>query len=328
MYIFHPFELFFENPFFYTESVLTESVLDQRKHCIIKSNIKKEVLLMASRQKTPTYNNLRERIRSEWILYLFAFLFILIADSIGQIKIPVWKGTFIIFPIFFSLGLGLLTGPSVLKILDDKKVKAASGLVGVAILPFIAKLGINAGANISIVISSGPALMLQEFGNLGTIFLSLPFALMLGLKREAIGACHSINRETNLVLMQDMFGADSPEAQGSLSVYIIGGMIGTIYFGFMASMFAATGVFHPYALGMASGVGAGILMSSAVASLSEVMPVYADKISALAAASETMSGIDGIYMAIFIGIPLCNYLYRKLEPKIGRITKYGRREQS
>ena len=105
-------------------------------------------------------------------------------------------------------------------------------------------------------------------------------------------------------------------------------MIGTIYFGFMASMFAATGIFHPYALGMASGVGAGILMSSAVASLSEVMPAYADKISALAAASETMSGIDGIYMAIFIGIPLCNYLYRKLEPKIGRITRYGRREQS
>ena len=39
--------------------------------------------------------------------------------------------------------------------------------------------------------------------------------------------------------MQDMFGASSPEAQGSLSVYIVGGMIGTIYFGFMASMAAA-----------------------------------------------------------------------------------------
>lgn len=283
---------------------------------------------MAKNSKTYSYSNLRDRIKSEWIIYLLAFLFILIADSIGQIKIPVWKGTFIIFPIFFSLALGLLTGPSVLKILDDKKVKAASGLVGVAILPFIAKLGINAGANIVTVASAGPALLLQEFGNLGTIFLSLPIALMLGLKRESIGACHSINRETNLALMQDMFGASSPEAQGSLSVYIVVGMVGTIYFGFMASMFAAMGVFHPYALGMASGVGAGILMSSAVASLSELMPVYADKIAAFAAASETISGIDGIYMAIFIGIPLCNWMYRKLEPKIGRITKYGRRELS
>ena len=271
------------------------------------------------------YPSLLDRIRGEWKLYLLAFLFILIADAIGQIKIPVWKGTFIIFPIFYALFLGLLTGPNTLKILDNKKVKAASGLVGVAILPFVAKLGINAGANLSVVVSAGPALLLQEFGNLGTILLAMPIALMLGLKREAIGATHSINRETNLALMQDMFGSDSPEAQGSLSVYIVGGMIGTIYFGFMASMAAATGVFHPYALGMASGVGAGILMSSAVAALSEVLPAYADEISALASASETISGIDGIYMAIFIGIPLCNWLYRKLEPTLGRITKAGRK---
>ena len=271
------------------------------------------------------YPSLLDRIRGEWKLYLLAFLFILIADAIGQIKIPVWKGTFIIFPIFYALFLGLLTGPNTLKILDNQKVKAASGLVGVAILPFVAKLGINAGANLSVVVSAGPALLLQEFGNLGTILLAMPIALMLGLKREAIGATHSINRETNLALMQDMFGSDSPEAQGSLSVYIVGGMIGTIYFGFMASMAAATGVFHPYALGMASGVGAGILMSSAVAALSEVLPAYADEISALASASETISGIDGIYMAIFIGIPLCNWLYRKLEPTLGRITKAGRK---
>ena len=271
------------------------------------------------------YASLLARIKGEWVLYLLAFLFILIADTIGQIKIPVWKGTFIIFPIFYALFLGILTGPNILTLLDPHQVKAASGLVGISILPFVAKLGINAGANISIVISAGPALLLQEFGNLGTILLAMPVALLLGLKREAIGAAHSINRETNLALMQDMFGADSPEAQGSLSVYIVGGMVGTIYFGFMASMAASTGLFHPYALGMASGVGAGILMSSAVAALSEVMPAYADQIAAMASASETISGIDGIYMAIFIGIPLCNWLYRKLEPTLGRVTGAGRK---
>lgn len=277
--------------------------------------------------KTYAYDSLTERIKTEWIIYLLAFIFILIADKIGQIRIPVWKGTFIIFPIFFSLGLGLLTGPNALKILDDKRVKAAGSLVGIAILPFIAKLGINAGANIMTVIEVGPALLLQEFGNLGTIFLSLPIALMLGLKRESIGACHSINRETNLALIQDMYGASSPEGQGCLAVYIVIGMVGTIYFGFMTSIVAALNWFHPYSLGMASGVGAGILMSSASATLAEIYPAMADKLSALAAASETVSGIDGIYLAIFIGLPLCNWLYRKLEPKIGRITKYGRREQ-
>ena len=147
----------------------------------------------------------------------------------------------------------------------------------------------------------------------------MPFALLLGLKREAIGATHSINRETNLALITDMYGPDSPEARGSLSIYIVGGMIGTIYFGFMATMVAALNIFHPYALGMASGVGAGIMMASATASLTEIYPAMADKISALASTSETLSGITGIYVAIFIGIPLCNKLYAFLEPKIARL---------
>ncbi|MCF0237690.1 MAG: DUF3100 domain-containing protein, partial [Sphaerochaetaceae bacterium] len=174
-------------------------------------------------------------------------------------------------------------------------------------------------------LSCGPAILLQEFGNLGTIVLAMPLALLLGLKRESIGACHSINRETNLALIQDMYGSDSPEGQGCLSVYICIGMIGTIYFGFMASLIAATGLFHPYALGMASGVGAGILMSSAVATLSELMPAFANEIQAFAAASETVSGIDAIYLAIFIGLPFCNWLYNKLEPTLGRVTKAGRK---
>lgn len=265
------------------------------------------------------YSGLLERFRSEWKIYLAAFLFIFIADSIGQVKIPLGPGTLILFPIFYSIFMGILSGPQVLKFFKKKEVKAASKLVIVCICPFIAKLGINAGASIETVISAGPALLFQEFGNLGTIFLSLPIALLLGLKREAIGACHSINRETNLALMQDMFGPDSPEARGSLSVYIIGGMIGTIFFGFMVTVIAATGIFHPYALGMASGVGAGIMMASATASLTEIYPAMANQISALASASETISGIDGIYMAIFIGIPLCNKLYAVLEPKLGPI---------
>lgn len=42
-------------------------------------------------------------IKGEWGLYMPALLFILVADTIGQIKIPVWKSAFIIFPIFCAL---------------------------------------------------------------------------------------------------------------------------------------------------------------------------------------------------------------------------------
>lgn len=260
------------------------------------------------------YNSLRERVKIEYKLYVLAFIFILIADSIGRISIPMKIGTFILFPIFYSLILGMLSGPECFKIINSTQVKAASKLVIVCICPFIVKLGVNAGANIQTVLSAGPALLLQEIGNLGTIFFAMPVAILLGLKREAIGATHSINRESNLALATDVFGSDSPETRGSLSVYIVGGMIGTIYFGILASVVAHTGLFHPFALALASGVGAGIMMASATASLSIIYPTMAAQISALA--SETLSGITGIYVAIFVGIPLTKKIYEFLEPKL------------
>ena len=261
------------------------------------------------KKETYAYPSTMARLRAEYKIFLLAFVFIVIADSIGQIQVPLGPGTLILFPIFYSLIMGVLSGPEVLKIFKNKEVKAAS------------KLGINAGASLEVILSAGPALVLQEIGNLGTILLALPFALLLGLKREAIGATHSINRESNLALITDMFGPDSPETRGSLSIYVVGGMVGTIYFGFMTTMVAALHIFHPYALGMASGVGAGILMASATASLALIYPDMASELSALASTSETISGITGIYVAIFIGIPLTKKLYQLLEPPIARLRR-------
>ena len=271
------------------------------------------------KKETYLYSSTLERFRNEYKIFLFAFVCIVIADSIGQIQIPAGPGTLILFPIFYSLILGVLSGPEVLKIFKKKEVKAASKLVIVAICPFIAKLGINAGASLETVISAGPALLLQEIGNLGTIFLALPFALLLGLKREAIGATHSINRESNLALITDIYGPDAPETKGSLSIYVVGGMVGTIFFGFMTTIVASLNLFHPYALGMASGVGAGILMASATASLSVIYPDLSAQLSALASTSETLSGLTGICVAIFVGIPLTRKLYEFLEPKFARL---------
>ncbi len=59
-----------------------------------------------------------------------------------------------------------------------------------------------AGANLSKLVAVGPTLILQEFGNLGTIFISLPIALLLGLKKEAIGCALS----TFLAKIINIFG--------------------------------------------------------------------------------------------------------------------------
>lgn len=273
------------------------------------------------KKETYVYPSTMARLKAEYKIFILAFVFIVIADSIGQIQVPLGPGTLILFPIFYSLIMGVISGPEILKIFDKKEVKAASKLVIVAICPFIAKLGINAGASIEVILSAGPALILQEIGNLGTIFLAMPFALLLGLKREAIGATHSINRESNLALITDMFGPDSPETRGSLSIYVVGGMVGTIFFSFLTTIVASLNLFHPYALGMASGVGAGILMASATASLALIYPDMAAELSALASTSETISGITGIYVAIFVGIPLTKKLYQLLEPPIAKLRR-------
>lgn len=173
---------------------------------------------MKKQKESFAYESLGQRIRVEWKVYLLAFVFILIADSIGQIQIPVGKGMFILFPIFYAIILGVLSGPEVLKIVKNEQVKAASKLVVVGIAPFIAKLGITAGANIETILSAGPAVLLHGFGNLFAIILALPVAILLGMKREAVGACFSINREYHMALINNIYGSDSAEARGSLSI--------------------------------------------------------------------------------------------------------------
>lgn len=282
---------------------------------------------MSRQKETYMYGSLKERFQVEWRIFALAFIFILIADNIGQIKIPVGKGMFILFPIFYAIILGVMSGPQVLKLVDNSHVRAASKLVVVGICPFIAKLGITAGANIGVILHAGPALLFHGFGNLLGIVLSLPIAILLGMKRDAIGACHSINREYHMALIHNIYGPDSPEARGSLSIYIVGGMVGTIYFGLMASVIGMTGWFHPQALGMASGVGAGIMMASASASLCAIYPGWADTISTMASAGETMAGITGIYITMFLAIPLCDKLYTILEPKLRRFALKQREEE-
>lgn len=279
---------------------------------------------MSKPKETYAYSSLKERIRAEWKVYLLAFLFILIADNIGQIEIPFGKGKFILFPIFYAIILGVISGPQVTKIVNNKHVKAASKLVVVGIAPFIVKLGITAGANIETIWNAGPAVLLHGFGNLFGIFLALPVALLLGMKRESVGACFSINREYHMALINNIYGPDSAEARGSLSIYIVGGMIGTIYFGLLASAVAMIGLFEPEALGLASGVGAGIMMASSSASLCAIYPDAAETIKTLASVGETMAGITGIYINMFLAIPLCDKLYQILEPRIGRLGRKGK----
>ena len=64
--------------------------------------------------------------------------------------------------------------------------------------PLIAKLAITSGQNIDLLVKTGIAIFLEELGDIGSIFIALPVALLLGFKRESIGMTSSIcERATN-----------------------------------------------------------------------------------------------------------------------------------
>ncbi|MBS6647006.1 MAG: DUF3100 domain-containing protein [Clostridiaceae bacterium] len=261
---------------------------------------------------------LKTVVRKYWKVYVAAVVIAVICDSIGTIKFNVGIGTLTLFPMVFATIIGGMLGPDAFRLFKMPESKLGGSLVLVALAPFMAKMGVSAGANLAKLVAVGPALILQEFGNLGTIFISLPLALFLGLKKEAIGACYSINRDSNLGLTTDICGPDAAETRGTFAVYIVGSVIGTVFISILASIVASWGLLHPLALGMASGVGSGSMMTAAAGTLGEVYPQYAEDIMILGGASDMLTGITGIYMGTFIGLPVTRKLYAFLEPKISK----------
>lgn len=245
-------------------------------------------------------------------LHLIVLVLVIIAESIGNIAFNVGIGKIILVPMMYAIIMGTLTAPRFLKISGEKEINTASSLLGITLMLLMARYGTLVGPTLPKILASSSALILQEFGNLGTVLVGIPLAVMLGLKREAIGAAHSIAREPNVALIGERYGLDGAEGRGVMGVYICGSVIGTIFFGLMASFFAATGIFHPIALAMAAGVGSASMMTAAVASLVAMYPAMAKDLAAFGAASNMLSGLDGLYMSVWMALPMSEWLYKKV----------------
>ncbi|MBQ3577138.1 MAG: DUF3100 domain-containing protein, partial [Firmicutes bacterium] len=66
----------------------------------------------------------------------------------------------------------------------------------------------------------------------------------------------------------------------------------------------------PYALAMACGTGSASMMSAQLGSVIDANPGMADQLTAYAAASNMLTGVDGLYMSLFIALPMSNWLYK------------------
>ncbi|MFJ5766955.1 DUF3100 domain-containing protein [Lysinibacillus sp. NPDC093210] len=267
-------------------------------------------------ENTEQHQSIWQVIKQNYRLYLGALVIVIIAELIGVKKFQVGSALIVIYPMLFAIVISVLLGPDIFRFFKEKASTKASSLVLVAITPFMAKIGVLAGSNLPKLVDVGPALAFQELGHVGTIFLALPIALLLGIKKEAIGATSSTCRDKDYGLICHLYGANSPEARGALSIYIIGFLIGTIYIGFLASIVASTNIFHPLALAMACGIGSGVMMAAASSTLATIYPEYGDQIIMLAGASDTLAAIIGIYFTLFISLPLTRKLYYLLEPRI------------
>ncbi|MDN5323569.1 MAG: hypothetical protein PWQ67_2023 [Clostridia bacterium] len=257
-----------------------------------------------------------------WKIHGIALILVIIAELIGIIKFKVGPGTIVLLPMLYALIFGILLSPKFLKVVNMKDMTDANSLITVTLMLLMARYGTLIGPSLPKIIQSGPALILQELGNLGTLLLGIPIAVLLGLKREAIGAAHSVAREPNVALIGDVYGLDSAEGQGVMGVYICGTVFGTIFFGLLASFAAAYLPFHPYALAMAAGVGSASMMTAAVGSLSAMYPDMANMLQAYGAASNMLSGLDGLYMSLWIALPASEWLYKKMH-----MIKYGQAPQ-
>ncbi len=235
----------------------------------------------------------------DWRLHGSVLVITVIAELIGVIVVPIGIGSILLLPLLYAFVIGLLINPNVISgaraLIRDREVNAASPLIVIAIMPFIAKFGTIIGPSMDRIIAAGPALILQELGNLGTIVLAFPVAvLVLRMGRESIGACFSVAREPNIAIIADKYGLKSQEGTGVMGVYVIGTLFGTFIFSILASILSTTGAFSIEALAMACGIGSGSMMAACSGALVHAVPEMEEQILALAGASNVLTYATGL----------------------------------
>ncbi|WP_350557987.1 DUF3100 domain-containing protein [Psychrobacter sp. CAL346-MNA-CIBAN-0220] len=251
----------------------------------------------------------------DWKLHLLVIVVSLIAEWIGIIKIPIGIGTLILLPLLYAFIFAILLNPNVIPsmkaVISKDRAKFASYAVLLSIMPFIAKFGVGVGPKVEEIIAAGPALLLQELGNVATALIALPVAvLVFGMGREAIGATHSIAREPNIALIADKYGLQSAEGIGVMGVYVMGTLFGAIYFSLMAGIIASMDIMDIRALAMACGIGSGSMMGACSAALAETVPAQAETITAFAATSNLLTYATGLFVSLFVALPFTEFLYK------------------
>lgn len=200
-------------------------------------------------------------------------LVVICAEFIGSVTFALGPSKIILQPMLWaifigvSLAMALQSAPAPWRI-DMAMQRSIGTYLLYALLPFLAKLGFMVGGSLPQVYEAGWALIFQELGHFfGTMVIGLPLALLLGIKREAIGATFSVGREPSLAIIGERYGMNSPEGRGVMAEYLTGTVIGALFIAVLAGYITSLGIFDPRSLAMGAGVGSGSMMAAGVGAI-------------------------------------------------------------
>lgn len=250
--------------------------------------------------------DLKMDLIKNWKIHVFALAIVIIAELIGIQKF----GLVVFLPLLYALILGAVVSFPKWNIVKSKEMERAGKMLSIGVMLLMTKIGLDIGPNIETILHSGLALIMQEFGHFfGTLLFGLPVALLVKMKREAIGACYSIDREANVAIIAERFGLDSPEGRGVMGMYICGTVFGALWVSILAGIVAQFGIFHPHSLAMGAGIGSASMMAAATGSILAVFPDQAETIQAYAAAANLLTSVVGVYFALFVSLPITVKVY-------------------
>ncbi|WP_129656387.1 DUF3100 domain-containing protein [Rothia halotolerans] len=248
-----------------------------------------------------------------WLLVALIVVIAGLAQAIGPAEISLGPASITMLPMIWGLILAAVLSAQKLKPMPAGLQHAAGLIMGVAVLLLCARLSLTMGPNIPLILEAGPALLLQEFGNVfGTILLALPLAVLLRMGPATVGATFSVDREAAFAMVTNRFGSDSPQYRGVLSMYVFGSVFGAVIATLIASLATSLGIFDPLALAMGSGIGSGSMMAAGASAVAAAHPEMQDQILALATTANLIASLAGIYLGVWVSLPVADRFYRLL----------------
>lgn len=263
----------------------------------------------------------------DWKIHVMCAIIALAAELIGVRKFNITATIgFSLFPMLYAMAIGMVMGA--FKLFSMETMQHTSAYITISVMFLTTKVASGIAPGLYDIYKQGKlagtslALILQEFGNMGTALLGLPIAvLVFGMGRAAIGCTLSTSREGTIAIIGELYGLDSEEGIGVMGGYVTGTVLGTVFFGLMASICAHSGLFHPYALGAACGVGSASMMSASLGALVVEFPDMAEQIQTYAYTSQALTNGDGMLMNLLLTLPMANWMYKKCAALRGRKTK-------